>query len=80
MVYIDDDVLAIGKNFTEHLDNLRKVFSPVASCWFEFKTGKVYLLLVAVKLCTLDLWCLGRECPQIYTRFRQSETSLSPEM
>ena len=26
MVYIDD-VLVIGKNFTEHLDNLRKVFS-----------------------------------------------------
>ena len=39
MVYIDD-VLVIGKNFTEHLDNLRKVFSRLGAAGLRLKPVK----------------------------------------
>ena len=39
MVYIDD-VLVIGKNFTEHLDNLRKMFSRLRAAGLRLKPVK----------------------------------------
>ena len=39
LVYLDD-VMVIGKNFSEHLDNLRKVFERFHNANLKLKPGK----------------------------------------
>ena len=55
-----DDVLVMGRTFTEHLSNLREVFNRLSAVGLKLKPAKCRLVRKQVLLCSICQWDRSR--------------------